>query len=851
MRRLFLKLSRRRTLDRELEAELAFHREMAQAGGSSIPLGSTLQIKEASGDPWRFTLLESLWRDVVYGVRGLSRSPVLVLIAVLAAALGMGSTTAVFSLVNAVLLKPVPVPDPDSLVALNPAGTPEKFAFWREQISALQDISAYMPALMNYTASSTRGNVAEQVQTMQMSADAFRCWGTRVLRGRGFAPEEDIPGGPRVTLLGEGFWTRSYARDTQILGKTVSLNGDVYMVIGIAADSPFLLEQGRLPDVYVPFQLNITAPDPGLRFRVTARLAPGVSLEQVNTQLQASAQGFRARFPRELGPQDRFTAMRYRDYAAGGTGSLPMVLLSAVGLVLLIACANVANLLLVRSESRRREIAIRAAIGAGRGRIVRQLLTESLLLSFAGGALGLLLGYGGIRALLAVNTAGFPRVGEGGIAVGIDWRVLLFALGISVLTGIVFGALPAIKASRVDLASMQTSGPCHNQTRPALVVCEVALAVVLLVGSALLIRTFVALYSVDRGFDTRNVITMPMNFQKAAAVAGAVRDGLERIRALPGVEAASATYFVPLQTAIAVNFDGRSSGPAGWAPVAPGYFDVLRVPVKRGRAFNDHDDSAAPPVVVINESMAKAYWRGADPLGDHIVIGRGRPQFREEPARQIVGVVGDIRDRQLYYGPQPTMYVPQAQITDAMNAFLVRIQPMAWILRTGEQPRALVPAIREQLRQATGLPAGEVRSMDQVVSLSTARQRFNMLLMTVFGSTALLLASIGIYGLLAYSVEQRTREIGIRLALGAAAGRVRNAVVWEGLRLALAGVIIGIALAFALARLLASFLYGVEVHDPMAFLSVPLVLVVVALFAVWFPATRASQIDPIRALRYE
>ncbi len=861
MRRFLRKLSRRRTLDRELEDELAFHREMAGAAGNSIPLGNVLRIKEVSGDPWRFTFVESLWRDAVYGVRGLSRAPMLVLIAVLAVALGIGSTTAVFSLVNAVLLKPVPVPDADSLVELSPAATPKTFAFWRDEVDVLQDLSAYMPArCMNFTG----GEVAEQVQAVQISLGALTCWGTSIRRGRGFTREEDSPGGPRVALLSEGFWKSRFAGDPQVLGKTISLNGEAHTVIGIAADSSFLLEQDGLPDVYVPFQLNLNSTDQTLRFRVTGRLKPGVGLRQANAALQASTDAYRSRFPRELVPRDGFSAALYRDYLVGGNRPLFTILAGAVGLVLLIACANVANLLLARAEGRRREIAIRVAIGAGRARVIRQLLTESLLLSLAGGALGTLLGFAGIRALLAIDTARLPRVGDGGVAVGMDWRVLAFALGISLLTGIVFGLFPAIAGSRVNLASMQASGPRHNKTRAALVVCEIALAVILLVGSTLLVRTFVTLYSVDRGFDATNVITMRMKmtgakFQKAAVLADSMRDGLERVRALPGVTSATATYFIPLQTAIAMNFDvaGQSAAGnplAGWTPVAPGYFDVFQIPVKLGRAFNDRDDSAALPVVLISESMAKAYWGDADPLGEHIIIGRGRPQFRAEPARQIVGIVGDIRDRQLYDKPQPTMYVPQAQITDAMNAFLVRIQPVAWMVRTQKivsmQPSALVPAIKEQLRLATGLPVMEVRSMDQVVAASAARQRFNMLLMTVFGSAALLLAAIGVYGSMAYSVEQRRREIGIRLALGAETGRVRRRVVFEGMRLALAGAAIGLGAAWELSRFLASFLYGVPARDPLVFVTVPMVLSAVALLAVWVPASRASRIDPLTALRY-
>ena len=860
MPRLFRKLFRRRTLDRELEAELAFHRQMAEAAGNSIPLGNSLRIREASGEPWRFTFLESLWTDAVYGFRGLRRNPILTLTAIVAVALGIGSTTAVFSLVNAVLLKPAPVPDPDSFVQLNAPATPSKFAFLRQQTAVLREVSAYMPAVMNLT-----GVVAaQQVQTMQLSADAFRCWGLRILHGRAFTSQEDSPGGSRVALLSEGFWQRMFAADPHMLGATVALNGDVYTVIGIAAANPFLLEQGLPPEVYVPFQVDLNSPDQTVRFRITARLQPGVSLEQANAQLAVATAAYRSSFPKSLGPQDVFSVELYRDAFAAGNRQLFLILAGAVALVLLIACANVANLLLVRAQSRRREIAIRAAIGAGRGRVVRQLLTESLLLSLAGGALGLLLGYGGIRALLAVNTAGLPRVGDAGIAVGIDWRLMMFALGISLLTGLVFGALPAIQASRLDLATMQAAGPAHNTTRKALVVSELALAVILMAGAALLIRTFAALYSVDRGFDTANLITMRMKligakFQKASVVADSMHAGLERVRALPGVESASATYFIPLQTAIAANVDiaGRpviGKSLSGWVPVSPGYFEVLRIPLQRGRPFNDRDDSAAPPVAIINASMARAYWADADPLGDRIVIGRGRPQFRDEPAREIIGVVGDIRDRQLYAEPQPTVYVSQAQITDAMNAFLVRIQPVAWIVRVGgvrSRNPALSASIREQLQQSTGLPAGEVRSMEQVVSLSTARQRFNMLLMSVFGSAAVLLAAIGIYGMMAYSVEQRRREIGIRIALGAAAGRVRRAIVSEGLRLALTGIAAGLAAAFALTRFLASLLYGVPPRDPLVFASVPVLLGIVALFAVWLPAMRASRVDPLKGLRHE
>src|SRR5579863_8723619 len=822
-------------------------------------------------------------RDVKHSIRMFVKSPGFTFTAVAALALGIGATTAIFSIVNAVLLKPMPVFDPDRFVMLQntfvsdkgeagsgPAASPAKFMHWRAQSSVLQDVSAFRTGVMNYTG----GEVAEQLRSMQMSADSFKVWGLPILRGRGFSAEDDAPNGPHVTLISQDVWARRFASDPQILGKTISLSGDPYTVIGVMASNPAMLEFGLPTEVYVPFQLDPNTTDQGHYFQAVGRLKPGVSIEQAKARLQASAGEYRARFPNALGPKNGFSVALYREAIVGDIRSVLLVLLGAVTLVLLIACANVANLLLVRATGRRREIAIRTAIGAGRGRMIRQLLTESVLLSFAGGGLGLLLGYAGIRALLAVNTAGLPRVGADGIAVAMDWRVIAFAVLVSLATGIIFGLFPALQGSRADLNTVlkdssgrSGTGLRQNKARAALVVSEVGLAVILLVGSALLIRTFVALYAVDPGFDTKNVITMRMSmtgtkYLKSMGVADSMRDGLERIRALPGVLLASATCCVPLQGGYGLPFNivgkppvqGPYTGGGGWSTVAPGFFEVFKIPVKRGRSFNDRDDDKSPPVVVINEAMAKQYWKDADPLKDRILIGGGAANMKElkdEPARQIIGIVGDVRQGALNSPPGSIMYVPQRQITDAINALNVRLTPVAWVVRTQTDPHSLVPAIREQLRQVTGLPVSDVRSMDEVVSLSTARQRFNMLLMTVFGSAALLLAAIGIYGLMAYSVEQRTQEIGIRLALGAETGQVRSMIVRQGMGLALVGVVAGIGAAWALSRVIESFLFGVKARDPLVFLAVPAALSVVALLAVWLPASRASRVNPVESLRYE
>jgi putative ABC transport system permease protein len=812
-------------------------------------------------------------QDVTHSIRMFRKGPGFTITALAALALGIGATTAIFSLVNAVLLKPLPVFDPDRLVmlentppdrgqigAVSPA-SPAKFAHWRAQSSVLQDVSAFRTGVMNYTG----GEVVEQVQSMQISADFFHCMGETIIRGRGFSAEEDRPDGPRVTLISQDLWQRRFASDPRIPGKTISLSGDPYTVVGVVAHNPAWLELGPSPEVFVPFQLDPNTSDQGHYFTVMARLKPGVSLEQAQARLQASADEYRAKFPNALGPKSGFSVTPYRDAVVGDIGPVLLVLKGAVTLVLLIACANLANLLLARAAGRRREIAIRAAIGAGRARMVRQLLTESLLLSLAGGALGLLLGYAGIRALLAVNTAGLPRVGEDGIAVGMDWRVMGFAVVVSLATGILFGLFPALQGSRADLNSVlkdssgrSGTGFKQNKARAALVVSEVGLAVILLVGSALLIRTFVALYGVNPGFDTKNVITMRMSltgpkYLKSTGVADTMRDGLERIRALPGVVTAGASCCVPLERAYTFTFSiagkppaqGPFTGIGGFSTVSPGFFEVFKIPDKRGRTFTNRDDDKSPAVVVINETMAKQFWKGEDPLQDRIVTGK------DDPGRQIIGIVEDVRDSSLNRDPRPMMYVPQTQIPDAFNAQSVRLTPVAWVVRTQTEPHALVPAIREQLRQTTGLPVADVRSMDQVVSLSTARQRFNMLLMTVFGCAALLLAAIGIYGLMAYSVEQRTREIGIRLALGAEAGQVRNMIVRQGTGLALAGVVVGLGAAWGLSRVIESLLFGVTARDPLVFVAVPAVLSVVAFLAVWLPANRASRVNPVDSLRYE
>ena len=821
-------------------------------------------------------MLEDFLKDLKQSLRILRQNPSFTAAAVAALAVGIGANTAIFSVVNAVLLKPPPFPQPERIVMFmntSPQGqgggaSPAKFNHWAAQSSVVQDVSAFRTGVLNLTG----GDVPEQLRSAQVSQHFFRLFGVPIIRGRGFTPEEDRPKGPSVALISEGLWKRRFGADPNVLGRAIQLGGDPHSIIGVVADSFDFREFGRQPEVYVPFQIDPNTADQGHYFQAVGRLQDGVTIEQARARIVASAAEYLRRYPRSLGQNGGFSIDSLRDALVQNVRESLTVLSVAVGLVLLIACSNVANLLLARAVGRKREFAIRAAIGAGRGRLIRQLLTEGLLLSLTGAILGSIIGVIGIRALLSVNTANLPRVGRDGDLVTADWRVLAFAIGAAIVTAVLFGLMPAIQASRTDLSSTlketggrSGSGLRQNKARTVLVVGEIALALILVIGAALLIRTSMALAAVKPGFDAHNVLTMRMSlagqqYLTSAAIERLVRDGTERIRAIPGVVSASATCCIPLEGGYGLPFlvmgrpltDGPFHGGGGWQTLSPGFFDVFKIPVIRGRAFTEQDNGAGTPVVMINEAMAQRFWPKGDPLADRILIGKGiMSELANEVPRQIIGIVGNVRDGALNRDPQPTMYVPNAQVTDALNALNVRLTPLAWVVRTQGDPMLLSSAVQEQLRQASGLPVSDIRTMEEVISRSTSRQRFNMLLMSVFGFAALFLAAIGVYGLMTYAVQQRTQEIGIRMALGAEARSVLRMVVAQGMTFSIMGVIVGTAAAFGLARLIATFLFGVEPRDPAVFVGVPLLLTVVALVAVVIPAMRATRIDPVTALRYE
>jgi predicted permease len=819
--------------------------------------------------------VERFVQDLKYSLRTLRQQRAFTFAAVTALALGIGATTAVFSVVDAILLRPFPYPDPGRIVMFmntspngsGPGASPVKFAHYQRQSAVVQDAAAFRNVTVNYTG----GDVPEQVTSGNVSEAFFRLWGATTLLGRTFSPDEDRPNGPRVAVLSYGWWTRRFGSDPAIIGKTIVLSGDPYTVIGVVNrgfDASELIDQ---PDVWTAFQIDPNTTDGAHYFRVAGRLKPGVTLAQAQAKMRQSADEFRQRFPNGLGRQGSFSVEPIQKVFVRNSRSLLVVLLAAVSGVLLIACANVANLLLVRSTVRKREMAIRAAMGANRGRIIRQLVTESVLLAVVGGALGLALGLFGIRSLLAINTAGLPRLGDNGSSVQLDWRLLAFTAIVSIATGLVFGVMPAIHAARHDLSGTlrdgtgASGGGRSNRVRSALVVLEIALALTLVIGSGLLIRTSLALHSVAPGFDANNVLTMRMSFtgprfETAASVDQTINAGIEGVRRLPGVVSASAACCLPLEGGYGLPFkiigrpveqgQGQFTGGGAWTTVSPGYFEVFKIPVIRGRTFTEFDTKASQPVVIINEAMVKEYWKTGDPLTDRLTIGRGgMKEFASEPDRQIIGIVADSRDDGLNQEPSPKMFVPQGQIPDLVNALNNRISTTAWVVRTRTAPLAAVAEVQEALRKATGLPVADIRSMSQIVSRSTSRTQFNTLLMTVFALSALALAAIGIYGVMAYAVQQRTREIGVRLALGAAPSAVRAMVVLQGMRLALIGVVIGVAAAYGLSRYMSTLLFGVEARDPLVFVGVPLLLAVIALVAVWVPAARASRIDPLGALR--
>jgi putative ABC transport system permease protein len=892
-------LLRREQVERELDDELRYHVDRrideyitkgltpkeAQSAAMRGMRGIE-QLKEECRDTRGVSSVENVLRDVRYGVRILTKSPGFTAVAVLTLALGIGANTAVVSVIKTVLLEPLPYPEPNRMVQLelsSPAWAPGKteniasvpeFVVYRDQRQVFQQIAAYDRSARGVNLT---GIDPEQVTAMHVSADYFQLFGTRIESGRTFTADEDRPGGPRLVVISDGLWRRRFGGDRGLLGKSLVLGGDPYEVIGIVGSA---VAAQPSAEAWLPMQADPYSTNHAHTIRVAARLKPEVTLEIAQAQLKLAHEELRRKFPMRAVAQaseETFTAEPLWDATVGEVRRPLMVLLGAVSFVLLIACANVANLLMARATGRRREMAIRAALGASRRRIVSQLLTEGVLLSLTGGALGLLLGYVGMSALIGMGARDIPRI-AGGLT--LDWWMLAFTLLLSIGTGVLFVIVPALSSASTTqtVAALKESeariakDPSQSQARSVLVVAEMALALVLLAGAGLLIRTFWALRTVDPGFDAHNVLTMEVSlagtrFHTGPALARLIRDAERRVESLPGVIAFAATYSLPLENQLGgpVTIEGRPNDRYGANVcfVSQRYFDVFRIPLLRGRPFRDQDDDRAPAVAMVNQAMAEGRsegmrwsstfpWTQEDPLRERITIGKTLGPPLEDRTRQIVGVVGEVRDSGLARKPPPMIYVPIAQLTDAMAQLTSGDLPLKWVIHTKTTPYSLTTDIERELRAASGgLPVAHIRTMEQVIGESTARHRFNMVLLSVFAGLALALAAIGVYGLMAYAVQHRTQEIGIRIALGARPKDVRRMVLLEGMRLALTGVVIGVAGGLALTRMMVGLLYGVQPSDPTVHAIVAVLLTAVALIAVYVPARRATRVDPVVALRWE
>jgi predicted permease len=819
--------------------------------------------------------LEDVARDIRHAWRLLRRTRGFTVTAIAVLAISIGANTAVFSVINSLLLRPLPYPEPDRIVQVVITHDPArvnytldtsipKFMAWKESVRIFSHLAAYQAA--DPGVNLTDGGPPEHLSALHVSQEYFGVFGARALHGRLFKRQEDDPQGPPVAVLGHGFWVRRYASNPTVVGRVLPLGGTSYEIVGVLSadfrpDPPV--------DVYLPLKPDPFSLDFADVVRVAGRMLPNITVARAAGQLANTSQDFREKFPLSMGGWEDFWAVPLRDAMVGDVKPALRMLSGAVTFVLLIGCANVATLLLARGQRRRREIATRSALGAQRSRVVRQLLTESGLLALCGGVLGLAAGVAGLRAIVRAGADAIPSLARHGAAIAIDPNVVWFTVAVSLATGVLFGVLPALTTSRVDLSSSfkdagtsADGGWRRHRTQSALVVLEMTLAIVLLVGCGLMVRTLVALRDVDRGFDPRRVIAFDTSLsgtslQQTEAVAATVRSARQRLEAVPGIAAFAASRALPLEPAFALPFtiDRRPinapfEGNVDWRGISPGYFDVFRIPVLRGRAFEELDDRDGQAVVIVNAALARRYWQRNDPVGETITIGTGAgPEFREGP-RRIIGVVADPRDEEANRDPVPMVYVPLAQVSDAMTARNNRLFPLTWVVRTDIEPRFMQEPIERELRAAAGgLPIARTRTMEEVFAGPARRAAFHVTLMSVFAAVALLLAIVGFYGLMSYSVQQRTQEIGIRMALGAVPSDVRTMILLQGLKLAGTGVVLGTGAALVLTRVMVSLVFGVKTYDPAVFGGVALLLSIVALLAALVPAHRATRINPLDAVR--
>jgi putative ABC transport system permease protein len=868
-------LLKRDQTEQDLGEELQYHFEQKTreytAGGLSADealrkarreFGGVELSKENCRDTRRVNYIQDLLQDLGFGLRMLRSSPAFAVVAILTLALGIGANTAIFSVIHGVLLRPLPFPKQDQLMTVwekDDQGRPSNtswanFMDWNRLNRSFDGISAvslWSPTIVG-------PHDAHTLVGFRVSSSFFDLMGVKLERGRNFLPSEDVRGNNFVVILSYGFWQQTFGGDPGVLGKSVQLGTRAYTIVGVLpAEFPSVLSfDPRKPaDIYTPLAYDATLPyacRDCRHLRAFGRLRNGVSIAQAEAEMNQISANLMREYPGAYSASG-VTLAPLKDYLVGDVKTALWALLGSVGFVLLIACVNVANLLLAWGARRQREVALRAALGARKTRMVRQFLTESLLLALLGGGFGLLLASGGVALLQRIHLANLPRLQD----IRIDAWTFAFSFGISLLTGLVFGLLPAFRASRLDLnealkeSGKSSAGKQRHRLRGALIFADVALALLLLTGAGLMMKSLLRLLEVNPGFDPSHTLTLTLSLwgpKSADAPAAAFFEQvLERLGTLPGVESAGIVSQLPLGGSMdryGVHVEGKSlpnpeeDPSADRYSITPGYLRAMRIPLLRGRQFDGRDAADSPPVALVNESMAREFWPGEDPVGKRFRMGDTKG-----PWKTVVGVVGDVLHKGLDAPHTIQVYLPNTQFTDSMVILAVR---------TSNDPVSLAAAVRSEITSLDPqVPISEVATMEEVVSLSVANQRFGALLFLLFGAIALVLTAVGIYGVISYGVAQRRHEIGIRLALGATRREVLRLLIREAMKPALLGAALGLSAALGLTRLLSRLLYDVKPTDPLVFVAVLVLLISVALLASYVPARRATRVDPMVALRYE